>query len=141
MRKRQPSSCKSLRKHGRTCPSCKINPALNYSSYCRPCATKNQVAYLKRRGHEPTKRFRRTVREFIKTAKDRPCVDCGFKYPWYVMDFDHCRGTKKFNLSVATSHVRSTATIQAEIDKCDVVCANCHRSRTFRRRQHDKNNQ
>lgn len=49
------------------------------------------------------------------------------------MDFDHVRGEKKFNLAVAANKNISIARIQDEIAKCDVVCANCHRERTFKR--------
>lgn len=76
---------------------------------------------------------RAKIRGMIKAAKSKPCDDCGNKFPWYVMDLDHVRGVKKFNLSVAAQKLYSFATIQAELRKCDPVCANCHRERTFRR--------
>jgi len=72
-------------------------------------------------------------RGYTDRAKDVPCEDCGVKYPPYVMDFDHIRGEKVDDISrmvrVRTNHER----LQAEIDKCDVVCANCHRERSHRR--------
>lgn len=47
------------------------------------------------------------------------------------MDFDHLRD-KKFNLSKA--HLTgSLKKITEEIAKCEVVCSNCHRVRTFER--------
>lgn len=49
------------------------------------------------------------------------------------MDFDHVRGEKKFNISIAAVKLMSIAIVQSEIEKCDVVCANCHRERTFKR--------
>jgi hypothetical protein len=61
-------------------------------------------------------------------------MDCGIKYPYYVMDLDHTPGfEKRFNLSNAGSRHYAIKTIQEEIDKCDVVCSNCHRERTFSR--------
>lgn len=48
------------------------------------------------------------------------------------MDFDHLK-PKSFELAKAASHYRSLETIKKEIDKCEVVCANCHRIRTFNR--------
>jgi hypothetical protein len=52
------------------------------------------------------------------------------------MDFDHRPGEKKcFNLSIAASQTRqSWEKMAAEIAKCDVVCANCHRERTHQRK-------
>jgi hypothetical protein len=67
-------------------------------------------------------------RSLLWDLKDRPCADCGQVFPPYVMDFDH-RGGKEFNL--ARVHRRSFAELKAEAEKCDVVCANCHRIRTF----------
>lgn len=58
-----------------------------------------------------------------------PCVDCGERDP-VVLDFDHLRDKVK-NISAMLRH-RWDAVL-AEIDKCEVVCANCHRRRTARR--------
>jgi hypothetical protein len=73
----------------------------------------------------------RKTRDLIRQVKSAPCMDCGETYPWYVMDFDHVRGEKSFNIGAA--HSRGIRRIRLEIDKCDVVCANCHRLRTHAR--------
>lgn len=71
-------------------------------------------------------------RNFVNTAKDRPCADCGVKYPFYVMDFDHRPGSDKINdVALMTRSNWSLEKIKKEIEKCEVVCANCHRIRTF----------
>lgn len=64
----------------------------------------------------------------IIEAKSVPCKDCGVSYPWYVMDFNH-RGDKKFNIG-ASRHF-GCKKLKAEIAKCDVICSNCHRLRTY----------
>jgi hypothetical protein len=53
------------------------------------------------------------------------------------MDFDHRPGEKKcFALANAMGQTRISAErLRAEIAKCDVVCANCHRIRTYERRK------
>lgn len=66
----------------------------------------------------------------MTAAKDRPCADCGVSYPPCVMDFDHVRGDKKNNVATLVASHYGVATISAEIKKCEVVCANCHRLRT-----------
>jgi hypothetical protein len=66
----------------------------------------------------------------IAAAKDIPCMDCGMRYPKYVMEFDHVRGVKVNNVGSMPSN-SGAARILAEIAKCDVVCANCHRERTY----------
>ena len=83
----------------------------------------------------------------LDALKDAPCVDCGGTFPPECMDFDHVRGPKLFNVghyvnggqsptgpTPASAHGASLDRLMAEIAKCDLVCANCHRIRTKRRR-------
>ena len=56
------------------------------------------------------------------------CVDCGEDDP-DVLEFDH-RAGKKFTKSIASLMTCSWETIQANLDLCDLVCANCHCKRT-----------
>ena len=73
-------------------------------------------------------------RDYANKIKEKtPCKDCGVSYPYYVMDFDHCRGDKGREVSLLVNAPASIERLQAEIDKCDVVCANCHRQRTYGR--------
>lgn len=64
----------------------------------------------------------------IRAAKSVPCMDCKRDYPYYVMDFDH-RDSKVFAIASDAKNF-GRQQILAEIAKCDVVCANCHRERT-----------
>jgi hypothetical protein len=77
---------------------------------------------------------RALIRTLLEQAKDGPCADCGVRYPAVVMDFDHVRGQKRFNLSKAVQSPFSLTLrdVHDEIAKCDLVCANCHRLRTAR---------
>ena len=70
-------------------------------------------------------------REFLRQAKLVPCADCGQTHPPYVMDFDHARGAKVGKMSELIG--RSWKTFLDEFEKCDVVCANCHKTRTWKR--------
>jgi hypothetical protein len=51
------------------------------------------------------------------------------------MDFDHVRGEKKFKVAEAVqfAYGLNFDQLRAEIAKCEVVCANCHRIRTASR--------
>lgn len=102
------------------------------------------AAYMRRwRKNNPTERhkvnqrlreWRQRIKAMIRKAKDKPCQDCHVAYPWYVMDFDHLPGNIK--LAVPSRLVKtgwSVRKIRAELAKCDVVCANCHRERTHKR--------
>jgi hypothetical protein len=83
------------------------------------------------------KKQRGTIKDLIRTAKDRACQDCGIKYPHYVMHFDHLPGHEKL-FTIGNYARRSVAVkrLAEEIAKCDVVCANCHAERTYQRGQY-----
>lgn len=75
------------------------------------------------------------LKAFFASLKDnQPCMDCRQSYPHYVMDWDHRPGeTKLFGVGTASGN-RSRQAVLDEITKCDLVCSNCHRERTYRRR-------
>lgn len=80
-----------------------------------------------------TRKARNLKRQFICAVKNRPCADCGIKYPHYVMDFDHRNSNDKIvDISKTLGKNWSLERIKKEIVKCDVVCANCHRIRTYK---------
>jgi hypothetical protein len=60
------------------------------------------------------------------------CMDCG-ETEILVLEFDHCRGVKRHDISRLLSQGPSIARLKRELGVCDVVCANCHRRRTARR--------
>lgn len=73
------------------------------------------------------------IRCIIDAMKSIPCEDCLKSYPPCVMDFDHLH-SKKINIAEAAIRWNSVPRLLAEIDKCEVVCSNCHRVRTHLRR-------
>lgn len=86
---------------------------------------KNKVLYIKRAKESSIKR-----QKLINNIKNVPCLDCGVLYPPYVMDFDH-KKDKKFN--IASKKDCGLNRLMEEINKCDIVCANCHRIRTHKK--------
>lgn len=61
------------------------------------------------------------------------CKDCGYKENAWALEFDHKDGEDKRN-TVASLMYGSWENILKEIKKCEVVCANCHAIRTFKRK-------
>ena len=87
----------------------------------------NKQAYLDR-----NKRYRKTIHDFVRDIKESsPCIDCGVKYPYYIMDFDHLED-KEFGINFLSATGRIGA-LKKEIQKCEIVCSNCHRKRTHER--------
>lgn len=100
------------------------------NAYNRDWYRSNRLSTLPKKAVSNRKR-RSKIQDFVAEAKSVPCADCGVRYPPYVMDFDHL-GDKVFAIAAKKSSV-SKEVLLAEIAKCDVVCANCHRERTHRR--------
>lgn len=107
-----------------------------FQGYCNACSCK---ASKRRRDEHPEKRIResrqrkeefRTKINFIKL--ERPCYDCGGTFVPEAMDFDHVSGIKEFDVTHGWNY--SWDSVREEIDKCQLVCAICHRIRTQRRR-------
>ena len=107
-------------------------------SYCKPCRAeygrehyvKNKRRYIEK----AAERSRRVIAErmlyIVSYLREHPCVDCG-ETDVVVLEFDHLR-EKEFGISVGITHYTWTRVL-AEIEKCEVVCANCHRRRTAKR--------
>jgi acetolactate synthase regulatory subunit len=66
----------------------------------------------------------------IEKIKADPCTDCGRTFDACAMDFDHVHGDKTDNIAQMVNAAYSIETLKAEIAKCELVCACCHRVRT-----------
>ena len=83
----------------------------------------------------PDKRWRwRWHQDFLDQLRDVPCADCEARFAPCAMEFDHRDPREKVRGVTRMIGRASAERILAEVDKCDIVCANCHRKRTFDRR-------
>jgi hypothetical protein len=94
------------------------------------CANCHRVRSHARRVQTNNTRLQ-AFRAWIASMKAVPCTDCGERLPPEAMDFDHLQ-VKSWQVSDMWSYSREKAV--AEIAKCELVCANCHRVRTQTRR-------
>lgn len=70
------------------------------------------------------------IREYLSRYKaEKGCADCGINNP-LVLDFDHIKD-KKYNISRMVHDGFLLKEIKKEMAKCEVVCSNCHRIRTY----------
>ena len=109
-------------------------------SYCRDCYRALHRAYHRRNGD----RRRAHVRRISAAARDRnrarileylrahPCVDCGIT-DVRVLEFHHL-SDKTMDISELVTRGYSWERTEAEITRCVVLCANCHRIRELERR-------
>lgn len=94
---------------------------------------KENAATERPKANSRESRRRKSLRQFVISLKNKPCADCEVSYPYYVMDFDHL-GEKKVLLAKVHSQGWSEERILEEVSKCDLVCSNCHRERTHKRK-------
>jgi hypothetical protein len=97
--------------------------------YVRTYHRKDPAAYDLAR-NERMAGYRARNRAFVEAyLREHPCVDCGIA-DTIVLEFDHVRGQKRREISILVGEGARLAALYAEILKCVVRCANCHRRRT-----------
>jgi len=83
---------------------------------------------------ERTNSNREKKKDIVRQIKESsPCVDCKIYYPYYVMHFDHLDSSQKIANVNTILQTKALQTALDEIAKCDIVCANCHSVRTWKR--------
>ena len=106
---------------------------------CRPCRSAygrehyeaNKQRYIDQaRAQKNVRRLARTL-FLLDYFAAHPCTDCGERDP-VVLEFDHL-ADKEFDVTQKLTD-RNWQAVLDEMRKCEVVCANCHRRRTARRR-------
>lgn len=103
--------------------------------YSREHYRKNKKKHNKKRVKRK-RNERNMMRDMINEIKDVPCMDCGEKHPSWAMDFDHRDPKlKKFTIGNAITLAVSRVALIDEMEKCDIVCALCHRYRTHGKRR------
>ncbi len=140
-----------VEKEIRYCPKCQQPRSIdNFSfknksrgirhSQCKFCTStisrahykNNKSAYITRAKVRTDLVIEENRERLFAYLSSHPCVDCG-KTDIRVLEFDHVRGKKSGNISRMVGEGFSWQMIDAEIAKCEVRCANCHRIKTYER--------
>ena len=132
-----------------TCGEAKGEEEFNYRhkslgrrwNTCRECQSKQRRDWYERNKakHVETvntnrKRLIQQSQQFIwNYLSEHPCVDCGETNP-VVLEFDHVQGEKWKAVGDLARQGYGIKSIQKEIEKCVVRCANCHRIKTHQER-------
>jgi hypothetical protein len=106
------------------------------NTICKFCQSLKSKEHYKQNKHKYLERARtRDVQviennqgKLVEYFSSHPCVDCG-QTDMRCLEFDHVRGKKSNDISRMITIGYSWSTIAAEIAKCEVRCANCHRIR------------
>ena len=86
---------------------------------CRSCEVKIQIKKTN---------YKRSVLSRYKSIKG--CTTCGIK-DFRVLDFDHINPMyKSYNIATNIPN-KGLRTLAEEVSKCQVLCSNCHRIKTY----------
>lgn len=102
-------------------------------AYQREHYRKNRDRYLARK-QDCQAIVRSRLKQIVLEAKGSQCRQCLNEFPPWVLQFDHVTGDKQGNVCDMIMDCVSDQKLKLEIAKCEVVCANCHADRTYKRR-------
>lgn len=119
----------------------------NIGGYRHQCKNCEKIRHSSRKRQYNEKSYQKNKSKRIQEIKDKTtvlktivfeymknksCVDCGNNNSIF-FEFDHVRGKKIKDINEMCNKGTNQNTLIAELHKCDIVCANCHRTRTDRR--------
>ena len=119
-----------LRKEGKTYNEIVAELGCSKSTINYHCGV-NGKEFTHKRGLILRRKYRKYQKDFINRVKTiKGCRDCGNK-DFRVLDFDHVRGEKSFNISRAQRYYFKLEKVKMEMRKCEIRCSNCHRIKTY----------
>lgn len=114
------------------------NKPSGFHSLCKEChKVVRRKSYIKNKEIISVRQSqkRKEILDYINVNyKNRPCTDCKNTYHPECLDFDHLETGNKINCISRLVRGYTLKMIEKEILKCELVCANCHRLRTYHRR-------
>jgi hypothetical protein len=111
----------------------KNNDGLQY--YCKTCSNKKRIEYFKKNIKielQTRKNYaNKQKQKYIEYKKTLSCHNCNDNR-WYVLDFHHKNDNKEFDVGNMGAGRFAWKTVLKEIEKCEVLCANCHREKHYK---------
>lgn len=104
----------------------KVCPKHGLTSYTDATKSRKYGSCRKCRVMAVTKR-RAKVKDLAVAYKGGKCQHCLTEYPNAVLEFHHLDPSEKDFAIAAKGHCRSWDSVKKELDKCVMLCANCHR--------------
>lgn len=115
-------------KHCKTCDVWKpLGDFYHYNSRAGNKVSSTQCRECKKRVHREAWQ---ALKQKIVDYKGNKCLDCSLSFPAFIYDFHH-RDPAQKDIEVGRLFGKSWTVIQQELDKCDLLCSHCHRTRHF----------
>lgn len=106
--------------------------------WCKSCEKQWHAGRYQREKKEIqlyVKTRRKELTAWIRSLKEgKACADCKLSYHFSAMQYDHTRNDKLIDIASMANRGYKKEKILIEINKCELVCANCHAVRTYKRR-------
>ena len=113
----------------RVCPRC--NNECNIDDFYKRRNKEHSSVYCKKCTNEQTVIRQRNLKKQMIDYKGGKCIKCGYDKCINALEFHHVNPNEKdFTLSHLKKYTFNEV-IKKELDKCDLVCANCHREIHF----------
>lgn len=136
MKNKKCSRCKQIKPENLFAVRNYKNGNQRLQAYCRECNNRYHKAHYEANKANYIKnnlaRSRGYVETFYEFLSTKLCADCG-NSDIRVLEFDHREPTEKSNEISRLVRYSKWETLLKEIEKCDIVCANCHKIRTLTR--------
>lgn len=105
-----------------------------YNPRCKSCASdynrKHNAKFPEKNRARRAKSRELLRKQYLEYLNNSTCADCGSDNI-LTLEFDHLDSEDKSEcVSIMLKNCRSWKIIKEEMDKCDVVCRNCHVIRT-----------
>ena len=103
---------------------------------CKDCQRIQDAKYYQKNKHKVRDNKNRKVqhnqKKLLEYLSLHGCIDCGNEDK-RILEFDHIRMDKTRNIGILVHQGYAWERVLEEIAKCEVVCPNCHRLRTYER--------
>lgn len=115
----------------KNCSVCSSPISGRQQKYCsKECKSKANNSYFQTYARQKKRGLKRKI-DFVKRAGGE-CIECGYKNNYAVLHFHHKNPAQKdFTLDQRSMANRSLNQCLTELDKCELLCSNCHMEKTF----------
>jgi hypothetical protein len=98
-----------------------------YCKFCKKCIDATHYRNNKAKQLARNRKKKQQIRDAIDAIKELAGCRFCLEHDPCCLDFHHCRGDKEQSISNMVGHGCSFEKVNKEVEKCTVICANCHR--------------
>ena len=110
------------------CSKCKLEKDLE--DFYKDSSKSNRRYMCKSCDKDRILKIQRDLKQLLVDYKGGACENCGYRRCLAALDFHHrAKDEKEFKISQVRK--KNLQKIFLELDKCDLLCSNCHREKHY----------